>query len=364
MRVSCFVSRFGKLVAGLAACMASGLPMAAHAAPAAAAGAQAKSLLMCIFDPIGASGAGYNLAKDYALAMQKLGADVQVRSYTDERVAVEDFRTGQCDAVGATGLRTRAFNSFTASIDSIGASTIVRDGKVDVKGSYEVVHKAIETFSSPAAAKMMVNGPYEIGGIFPLGAAFAMVNDRKINSVEAAAGKRIAAFDHDKAQAVMIQRIGAQPVSADVTNFGTKFNNGVVDVVVAPAIAYKPMELYRGVGTKGAVSRFPMMILSYQMVFYKDRFPAGFGEKSREFWVANYAEALKAVHAAEADIPAAAWLDFTAEDARRYMLLMRDARMDLTQRGLYDKRGLKVLKKIRCSVNPADAECGTQDELN
>ena len=27
------------------------------------------------------------------------------------------------------------------------------DGKVDVKGSYEVVHKAIETFSSPAAAK-------------------------------------------------------------------------------------------------------------------------------------------------------------------------------------------------------------------
>ena len=38
------------------------------------------------------------------------------------------------------------------------------------------------------------------------------------------------------------------------------------------------------------------------------------------------------------------------------------ARGDIAQKGLYDKRGLKVIKKIRCNVNPADPECTTKSE--
>ncbi len=319
---------------------------------------------VCVFDLLGAQGPSAAFIKDYMLAMQKAGADLSVKVYTDERVAVEDFRTGQCDAVTATGMRTRQFNSVAASLDSIGVSTIVRNGKVDLPASYEVVHKAIETFSAPAAAKLMTEGNYEVAGIMPLGAVFPMVNDRKISSVEGAAGKRIAAFDHDKAQAVMIQRIGAQPVSADVTTFATKFNNGAVDIIVAPALAYKPLELFRGIGTKGAVSRYPMMILSYQMIINRDKFPAGFGEKSRAYWLGNYDQALKTITASEKDIPANVWMDFTADDASRYTLMLREARIDIAQRGIYDKRGLKVLKRIRCNINPSDAECATQAELD
>src|SRR5690606_21091385 len=102
--------------------------------------------------------------------------------------------TGQCDAVMATALRTRSFNALSAAIDSAGVSTIVRNGKVDMAASYEVVHKAIQTFSSPKAASLMVQGQYEVGGIIPLGAAYAFVNDRQISTLEAASGKRIAAF--------------------------------------------------------------------------------------------------------------------------------------------------------------------------
>lgn len=319
---------------------------------------------VCVFDLLGAQGPSAAFIKDYVLAMQKAGADLSAKIYTDERVAVEDFRTGQCDAVTATGMRTRQFNATAASIDSIGVSTIVRDGKVDLPASYEVVHKAIETFSAPAADKLMIEGNYEVGGITPLGAVFSIVNDRKINSVEAAAGKRIAALDHDKAQAIMIQRIGAQPVSADVTTFATKFNNGAVDVVAAPALAYKPLELYRGVGTKGAVSRYPMMILSYQMIINRDKFPAGFGEKSRAYWLSYYDQAMKTITASEKDIPANIWMDFSSEDASRYTMMLRESRIDIAQRGIYDKRGLKVLKRIRCNINPSDAECATQSELD
>ena len=84
----------------------------------------------------------------------------------------------------------------------------------------EVVRKTVQTFASPKAASLMVNGNFEVGGIAPLGAAYAFVNDRAISNLEASSGKRVAAFDHDKAQAQLISRVGARPVAADVMNFG------------------------------------------------------------------------------------------------------------------------------------------------
>ena len=70
-----------------------------------------------------------------------------------------------------------------------------------------------------------------MAAIIPLGAAYVFVNDRKIDSVEKAAGKKIAVLDFDKAQAKIVQKLGAQPVSSDVTNFAGKFNNGQVDII-------------------------------------------------------------------------------------------------------------------------------------
>lgn len=334
---------------------------AALALTAAALSAQAANT-MCVFDIIGASGDAFNMAKDYAVAMQKFGASIELKGYTDERVASEDFRTGQCDGVIATAFRTRQFNPVAGSIDTLGATTIVKDGKIDIAASYDVVRKIIQTYASPAASKLMVDGNYEIGGITPLGAAYPVVNDRKINTVEALAGKRIASFDYDKAQAVMIQRIGAQPVSADITNFSTKFNNGSVDMIAAPTLAYKPLELYKGIGKNGAIARFPIMILTYQVVLNKTKFPDSFGEKSREYWASQFDRSMQLIKQADASIPPATWMDLTSENSYKYTLMLRESRIDIAQKGLYDKRGLKVIKKIRCNVNPADPECTTKSE--
>ncbi|AWI53886.1 hypothetical protein DEH84_10940 [Aquabacterium olei] len=317
---------------------------------------------VCVYDLLGASGDLFNMAKDYAVAMQKHGASIDLKGYTDERVATEDFRTGQCDAVIATAFRTRQFNAVAGSIDTLGATTIVRDGKIDMAGSYDVVRKLIQTYADPAAAKLMIDGPYEIGGITPLGAAYPIVNDRKINTVEALAGKRIASFDYDKAQAVMIQRIGAQPVSADITNFSTKFNNGTVDMIAAPSMAYKPLELYKGIGKNGAMARFPIMILTYQVVLNHSKFPEGFGQASRNYWMTQFDRALQLIRQADASVPPATWMELSPENAYKYTLMLRESRIDIAQKGLYDKRGLKVIKKIRCKVNAADPECTTKSE--
>jgi len=343
------VKQMGK--AGLGVLLAAGAVFQAQAAQK-----------VCVYDLLGASGDLFNMAKDYAVAMSKYGANIELKGYTDERVATEDFRTGQCDGVIATAFRTRQFNPVAGAIDTLGATTIVRDGKIDIAASYEVVRLIIRTFASPAAEKLMTDGNYEIGGITPLGAAYPILNDRKVNTVEALAGKRIAAFDYDKAQAVMIQRIGAQPVSADITNFSTKFNNGAVDMIAAPTMAYKPLELYKGIGSKGAITRFPILILTYQMVFNRTKFPDGFGVKSREYWAGQFDRSMQLIRQADASIPPSTWMDLSAENSYKYTLMLRESRIDIAEKGLYDKRGLKVIKKIRCKVNPADPECTTKSE--
>lgn len=325
-------------------------------------GSAQASQKICVYDLLGVTGDLFNMAKDYAVAMTRHGVSIELKGYTDERVATEDFRAGQCDGVISTAFRSRQFNATAGSIDTLGATTIVRDGRIDVPASYDVVRKLIQTYASPAASRLMTEGQFEVGGIIPLGAAYPIVNDRKINTIEGLAGKRIAAFDHDKAQAVMIQRIGAQPVSADVTNFASKFNNGAVDMIAAPTMAFKPLELSKGIGKKGGIHRFPIMILTYQMILNSGKFPAGFGLKSREYWSGQFDRAMQLIKQADATIPPAMWMELSSENSFKYTLMLRESRIDIAQRGLYDKRGLRVIKKVRCNVNPSDPECSTRSE--
>ena len=319
---------------------------------------------ICVYDFIGASGDLFNMARDYALAMQREGVTMELKGFNDEAVALEAYRSGQCDGFMGTAFRTRQFNAVAASIDSLGATTIVRKGNVDMPASYEVMRKLIQTYAapSPQVAKLMTNGEHEVAGIAPAGAAYPFVNERRLKSVEALAGKRIVAFDYDKAQAAMIQRIKAIPVSATISNFHLKFNSGQADMMAAPTIAYLPLELGKGLGSKGAVVRFPLLLVSYQVVIRHDRFPDGFGAKSRTYWAGQFDRVMQLIRRADATIPPSLWEDLDPDDAVKYTLLLRESRIQLTQQGLYDKRGLRVLKRIRCHVNPGDTECETKLE--
>ena len=341
----------------LAACGLAAISLSAAQAFAAATPS------VCVWDPLGASGQVFDTAKNYALAAQKLGVEIKLKAYTDEKVAAEDFRVGQCQGLLATSMRTKPYNSVSVAIDYGGAATIVRDGKIDMDASYDVVRKAIQLFASPGAAKLAVQDRFEVGGILPLGAIYTFVRDKTLFT-KGFAGARMPAFDDDKVQAYLIQRAGAQPVSSDVNNFVTKFNNGSVDVVFAPAIAYKPLEIYRGVGTAGGISRFPLAFITLQLVLEKSHFPAGFGEKSRQFWASQYEQLLGSVRKAENDLPAALMVDYPLEQGLAFVVGQRDTRVELAKQGNYDKQGLKIMKRIRCSVNAAASECANTAEID
>ncbi len=321
------------------------------AALALGMGSSAQAQTVCVFDLLGTAGESYAMMKDYALAAKQWGANVTLKPYTDERVAAEDFKAGQCDGVSLTGMRGRQFNAFTGSIDAIGAVP-----------SNDMAKVVMSLLAKPQLAADMVNGDYEVAGVVPLGSAFLLVNDRSINTLAKAAGKKIAVLDYDKAQAKLVQKVGAQPVSADVTTFGGKFNNGQVDIIAAPAIAFKPLELHKGLGAKGAVVRFPIAQVSGNVIIRKSKFPEGFGQKSREWVASQLPRAMNIIGKTEAEIAAKFWMDIPANDKIGYVKLMRESRIDLTKEGIYNKKMMSLLKKVRCQQDSSSFECALNDE--
>ena len=315
------------------------------------ANAHAVPKKMCVFDLLGANGPVFSQMKDYKTAAIAWGVELELKPYTSERVAAEDFKAGLCDAVSFTGIRARQFNSFTGSLDAVGAMP-----------SYDHLKSVITTISSKKAAKLMFNDPYEVVGIFPAGAGYMFVNDRTIDTVGELAGKRIAILDSDPAQVEMVTFVGASPVGTSIANMYSKFNNGSVDVTYGPAIVYEAMELYKGLEPNGGVIRFSLVQLTMQILIRKADFPEGFGQKSREFSLAQYDLAVDLIQKYEATIPEKMWITIPEADITGYIEVFRQSRIRLRDKGIYNGKMLKLMRMLRCKKDPQQAECTAADK--
>lgn len=316
---------------------------------------------VCFFDFQGKNGDIYSQAKDLVLIARRWNVIVELKVFTDERITAENFKTGQCDAAGISTLRARQFNSFMGSVDSVG-------GVPDYAGMRLLIH----TLLDPKIAPMTITGKYQILGIMPIGGAYVHVNNRHIDSIEKAAGKKIAVLDWDKTQTEIVKRIGAQPISADLSNIGGKFNNGQVDIVVMPALAYRPLELYRGLGEYGGIYKFPLAQMSASLVIDRERIKKklpDLDEKlnifrgiASQFMDQMLDQIFRILDRTEKDIPDKYWLPLEKGNEDGFKRMMREARIQMTKEGYYDPRMMKLLKKVRCKQNPTDAECSQPEE--
>jgi len=316
---------------------------------------------VCLFDIMGKSGDVYSRAKDLTLLARKWNVYTEIKVFTDERIAAENFKAGQCEAAGISTLRARQFNQFIGSVDAVGAIP-----------TYAHMRTLLHTLLDPKLIPLSITEPYQIVGVMPIGALYVMVNDRQIDSIEKAAGKRVAVLDWDKSQAKMVQQLGAQPVASDITNFAGKFNNGQVDIIAAPAIAFKPLELYRGLGDKGAIYRFPLAQITGSLVINRDMLKQKLPDLDQkmlslravavQFLDQVLDQMFAFIDKEEAAIPAKYWMTLKPSDQVRYNLMMRESRIQMTKDGFYDPRMMKVLKKVRCKIEPANAECSLKDE--
>lgn len=286
--------------------------------------------------------------------------DMYFKIYTSEAIVAEDFAARKCHAAIMSNMRARKFNNFVGSIDALGA---VPD--------YKHLTTLIKMLSNEKLNRYMVNKKYEVVGIMPAGAAYIFVNDRKINDLGKAAGKRVAVMDFDKSQQKMVQNMGAQPVSVDISNMGTKFNNGQVDIMAAPALLFYPFELYKGLEkrdangkkqVKGAIIDFPLLQLTLVGLMHKDHFPDGVGQLIREYAATQLKPSYDFVEKTENSIPKKYWMKIAKHDLPSYHKLMRENRIQMTKEGHYHPKMMRLLKRIRCKHNPTHYECSLNQE--
>lgn len=314
--------------------------------------ASAEAATLCVYDPAGGNGDIFTMMKDYRTAAAGWGVEFDLKPYTDEKTAAEDFKAGKCVAAMVTGTRVRQFHKFVGSIEAMGALP-----------TYKALTMVAKNIQKKKAAKLMRSGDYEVAGIFPGGSVYLLVRDRAVDTVEELAGKRIATLDFDKAAKVMVKQIGATLVPADVSTFASMFNNGSVDAAYAPAAAYKALELYKGVGKAGGVIRYPLAQMNLVLISRTKALPADFFQKSRDFAIANFDKAIARVKKGDTDVPKASWIEISDVDKARYDQMFLDVRIQLRdEHKVYNKTMLKLMRRIRCKIDGARAECAQKRE--
>ena len=314
----------------------------------AAEGKELPKKSLCIFDPVGANGPIFTRMQDFRTQALAWGAEAELLAYTNEAVALADFQAGVCDGALVTGTRIRPFNVFTGSLEAVGGLT-----------SYQQVRELVNILARPQAAKYMIDGRYEVAGVIPGGSVYVFVRDRAIDSVEAAAGRKVATLDYDMASRKVVEHIGATMVPATVATFAPRFNNGDVDIAYAPAVAYEPFEMYKGLGEAGGIYRFSFAQMNFQLLTYRDRLPEGFGQYSREYFAENFDAGMEHIMTAENGIPEQYWIDLPDEQELEYLDMLASIREELASNGVYDSQMMKLMKKLRCRANPMHHECAS-----
>ena len=310
---------------------------------------------ICVFDLLGKSGESYKLLEEWQLVSKQWGTEVQLLAYQDEAKVDQDFKAGKCDGLFMTSMRARAYNKFAGSIDAIGGVP-----------SNDIAMKAISYVLDQRNAKRLVStigkDKFEVAGIVQIGTAYIFVRDRAINKIEQVKDKKFAVLHYDYAQKAMVNRIEAVPVMSEISNFIRRFNQGEVDIVAAPAYAFKPLELSKGLGNKGAMIKFPVVNVTADLIIRPNKFPDKFAAQSRAWFIKQLPKTIATVKRMEAEIPGKYTLNLSREDYTSYQKILRDGRIDLTNQGIYDANMMRVLKRARCTVERTNFECSLGGE--
>ncbi|MGJ8758429.1 putative solute-binding protein [Acinetobacter sp. HC8-3S] len=318
-------------------------------------GTQTNAARVCVFDLLGKSGEAYQVMEEWALMAKTWRTEIDLVSYQNEAQAEKDFEQGKCDGVYMTSMRARSYNKFAGSVDAIGAVP-----------SYAIAQKAIsfalDKRNRHRLSSKIGNQSFEVAGISQIGLAYIYVKDKKLNTIEQIKGKKFAVLGYDEAQKIVVKSLGGQAVLSDISDIAKKFNNGQADIMAAPAYAYKPLELDKGLGNDGAIITFPAVNMTMDLIIRPDKFSSNFGENSRAWFLSRLKSNFAVIQRIEADLPAKYKINLSNQDKTRYQQILREARMGLTKRGIYDATMMSVLKRARCTVERTNFECSLGGE--
>lgn len=301
---------------------------------------------LCVYDPLGAQGNNFSLMKDYVLVAKQWGADITLKPYSDERLATEDFKSNKCDSTAITGIRARPLNNFVGTISSpVGVLT------------NEHIKTVLALMGNVKLAPDMLNNGIEVAGVTSLGFSYLIVKDRNINTIPKLSKAVVGVLSFDEVQQIVVEKLGSTTKPFELAEIGAAFNNRQVDAIVLPAVAFKPLEINKGVGTQGAMFRFPVALTTYDVLIHQNKFPNDFGQKSRSWFAGQIDRQMSEVNKIEKSIEPRYWADVALNLVPGYVRILREARISLTKDGIYNKKMIGILKEIRCRQNPTNYEC-------
>ena len=300
----------------------------------------------CMWDPVGKNGPAMTFFADIVPKAIAWNLNVKLQSYTDEKVASNDFKAGLCDVVFITSILGRPYVPFGGTLDAMG-------GIINEEG----LNRVLKAITNPKAGKLLSNGNYEVVGTLPVGAVYLFVKDRSIDTVEEFSGKKVSILNDD-AQALKLANLaGASPVGTTLATFSGQFNNGNIDILPMVALGYNVFELYHGLGENGGIIDEMLLYGMMQMISHKDRFKADFGQNMREYILSRIKDIHKLVKDAEAEIPAKYWIKTSEKTKKDLAKFQKEIRLALREEGVLEPKALKLLWKIRCSEDASRAEC-------
>lgn len=357
--------QLGLLLGGSHALAADLLPLAKDIKPGAqglpAAFTKSVKLSICFFDMQGRNGEYYGRAQDLALIAKRWNIDATLKVYTEEEEAVKAFKAGQCEGAVMSTLRSREFNNFMGSVDAPGAIPTYQHMRVVLK---TLLDKKVEPYT--------ITGPYQTIGIYPLGAQYLFVRDGSLTSLEQMSGKKVAILNWDKSLNTLIGKMGAQAVPGALSNFAKPFIKGETDAILSPAVAYHPFQLNQGMGEKGGVFKIPVAQLTAALVINRDLLRkktedvdsrvAAFRSMSAQFLEDLLNQFFISIDHQDKDVPGKFWIEQDEASQKQFTAFLRNSRLQMTKDGVYDARMMKILKKVRCTLDTKLEECALTDE--
>lgn len=307
---------------------------------------QAKTLLLCVYDLIGAGGDTMALAKDYALQAKQWGVEIEPKSYTKVSDVVAAFDSKQCDGIAADSFATKKYNNFAGTIGATGAIP-----------DYAVAQKTLQAMASPKLASRLQSKNYEVMGFMPFGLVYLVSKDRSTNNIQSLNGKRYGVLSIDPTQARMAKRVGMKPIDMSYDDISPRFKRGDFDIIPSPLVAYEPLEFGKVIGSSGGIVDYPVAFVSMNFIFRKDDIPADLGQRSRQWFAQKAPTMIKTVQSWDSKVPKSVFIPVLDIDKAGYDMLLSQMRKEFIKAGTYDSVMLNIITRLRCNSEPKFVEC-------
>ena len=304
--------------------------------------------LFCVWDMLGKAGPVFTTVDDQRFRSLHYGLELTLVAYQDEQDLIKDLRSGKCDAGLISGSRAMEFNRFSGSLEAPGAIPDVTH-----------LQMLMQVVASPRMVERMTEGNYVVLGVAALGESYLFTDSSKVLSLQQLNGKTLGVPVHEPALKALAASSGATVQDGELLAVVDRFVSGQSNAMLAPLIGYHVAGAGKAKPGMGIVNA-PLAQNTIQLIGRAERFPVGLAQMLREDFLFKFESYVRRVETERANIAASSWFAISPEQRSALNTQLRELRISLREQGVYDQQSLRLMKRIRCRINPAANEC--QDE--